>query len=265
MLYGAMNFPVRPVLQELESISELGFDYLELTMDPPQAHHSMIRAQKDDLLRALERRNMQVICHLPTFLGLADLTESIRAASVTEMLESLDLAAELSPLKVVLHPAYITGLGVFAFDKARQYAMQSLETIAKRADRLGLILCLENMFPKTNSLAEPDEFEGIFGQFPGIKFTLDVGHANIGGRSGKRILEFISRFPDRLQHIHASDNFGKDDNHLPLGAGTVDFARIIKSIKEIGYDETVTFEVFSKDRSYLKMSREKFQAMLENA
>ena len=34
MLYGAMNFPVRPVLEELDSIAELKFDYFELTMDP---------------------------------------------------------------------------------------------------------------------------------------------------------------------------------------------------------------------------------------
>ena len=35
MLYGAMNFPVRPFLDELEIFSSLGFDYLELAMDPP--------------------------------------------------------------------------------------------------------------------------------------------------------------------------------------------------------------------------------------
>ena len=36
MLYGAMNYPVWPVLQEMEAISELGFDYVELAMDPPE-------------------------------------------------------------------------------------------------------------------------------------------------------------------------------------------------------------------------------------
>ncbi|MBI5250570.1 MAG: sugar phosphate isomerase/epimerase [Desulfomonile tiedjei] len=262
MQYGAMNFPVRPVLQELESIAALGFDYLELTMDPPHAHHSTIRAQKDDLLMSLERHRMPVICHLPTFLGLADLTESIRAASVKEMLESLDMAAELNPLKVVLHPGYVTGLGLFVFDRAREYAMESLNVIVQRAHRLGLTLCLENMFPRTNSLCEPDEFERIFQRFPNLKFTLDVGHANIGGKGGKRVLEFITKFPDRLAHVHASDNFGKEDNHLPLGAGTVDFVKIAKAIQEIGYDSTVTFEVFSRDKSYLKTSREKFEAML---
>ena len=43
MLYGAMNSPVRPIHKELEAISELNFDYLELAMDPPQAHYRMIR------------------------------------------------------------------------------------------------------------------------------------------------------------------------------------------------------------------------------
>ena len=32
MRYGAMNFPVRPVLQELKEIAALGFDYVELAI-----------------------------------------------------------------------------------------------------------------------------------------------------------------------------------------------------------------------------------------
>jgi hypothetical protein len=47
MLYGGMNFPIKPVLEEIEAIAELGFDYLELAMDPPQAHYKMINQQKD--------------------------------------------------------------------------------------------------------------------------------------------------------------------------------------------------------------------------
>jgi sugar phosphate isomerase/epimerase len=264
MRYGAMNFPVRPVLQELENFSALGFDYIELSMDPPQAHHSTIRKQKENLLCALDRLQMQVVCHLPTFLGLADLTESIRAASVREMLDSLDVAAELNPLKVVVHPAYITGLGMFVFDTAKEYAMESLRAIVERADRLGLALCLENMFPKTNSLVEPDDFAQVFDRFPSLKLTLDAGHAHIGSKNAKRMLEFVTRFPDRLAHIHASDNFGKEDNHLPLGAGTVDFWKFVKALKQIGYSGTVTFEIFSRDRNYLKASREKFAAMIED-
>ena len=74
MLYGAMNFPVRPLLEEVESVGKLGFDYLEVAMDPPQGHYSVIRRIESDLMRALEQRNLSVVCHLPTFISSADLT-----------------------------------------------------------------------------------------------------------------------------------------------------------------------------------------------
>ena len=55
MLYGAMNFPAKPVLEELEKAAELGFDYLELSMDPPEAHHHVIRKHKKALFEAAGR------------------------------------------------------------------------------------------------------------------------------------------------------------------------------------------------------------------
>jgi sugar phosphate isomerase/epimerase len=264
MLYGAMNFPIRPVLQELGTISALGFDYFELTMDPPEAHHQIIDQQREQIISALAQNNMKAICHLPSFLSTADLSDRLRKASLDEMLDSLEVAATLNPLKVVVHPSYITGLGPFVADQARKYALDSLATVVQKADKLGLALCLENMFPRTNSLVEPEDFAKIMEQFPTLKMTLDIGHANIGSKREKRCLALIRRFPDRIDHVHVSDNFGKDDNHLPVGAGIIDFSRIIKALKGIGYDGTATFEVFSRDKDYLRISREKFAAMLEN-
>ncbi|MGO8878473.1 MAG: sugar phosphate isomerase/epimerase family protein [Desulfomonilaceae bacterium] len=263
MRYGAMNFPVKPVLQELKEIEALGFDYVELAMDPPQSHHSLLKQQRKELLNALQESRMEVICHLPTFVSIADLTESIRIASLKEVLDSLQVAAEFSPLKVVLHPPYLTGLGMFVYDQAKNYGMESLSAIVRKAEDLGLMLCIENMFAKTHMLVEPDDFEEIFKHFPSLKLTLDTGHANIKNGSGKRIFELISRFSDQLGHVHVSDNFGKEDNHLPIGTGTVDFSRVAGSLKNIGYDDTVTFEIFSRDRNYLRISRQRFASMLE--
>ena len=44
MQFGTMNFSVKPVLDEIETFARLGFDYLELAMDPPMAHHSTLAA-----------------------------------------------------------------------------------------------------------------------------------------------------------------------------------------------------------------------------
>jgi sugar phosphate isomerase/epimerase len=263
MLYGAMNFPVKPVLEELESIAGLGFDYFELTMDPPQAHYTQILQQLDAIRKKLDRLEMELVCHLPSFLSTADLTPGLREASVKEMISSLEVAAELNPMKVVLHPSYSMGLGPLVPDLVAAYALQSLTAAVEAADRLGVVLCLENMFPRANSLVEPEDFADVFERFPTLKLTLDTGHANIGSRGGKRVRRFIERFPERIGHVHASDNLGKDDNHLPIGAGNIDFRKIVRSFKAIGYDETITLEIFSGDRDYLRISREILSAMIQ--
>jgi sugar phosphate isomerase/epimerase len=265
MLYGAMNFPVMPILQELEAISRLGFDYLELTMDPPQAHYRTIEQQKEKLLKTLEEYQMGIICHLPTFLSTADLTASMRETSLRETLASLEVAASLRPLKVVLHPSYIMGLSVFVKQAAEQYAMESLAAVVGRAESLSVTLCIENLFPRSNSLVNPGDFQEVFDRFPSLKMTLDTGHANIGGQGADRTLAFIKKFRNRIEHIHANDNLGKEDDHLPIGVGTVDFQQIAEALRRIGYDRTVTLEVFSADRDYLRISRDKFAAMVAPA
>jgi sugar phosphate isomerase/epimerase len=263
MLYGAMNNPLRPVLDELKAIAELKFDYLELAMDPPHGDAKSIKKQKSELQNRLKQYEMSLVCHLPTFLSTADLTDRLRQASVQEIMASLEFAAELQPLKVVLHPSYVMGLGVFVPDLIRVHAMESLEIIVEKAHSLGLCLCLENMFPRTQWLIHPQEFVDILAKFPTINLLLDIGHAHIEDAGGKKCLRFIEMFPDRIGHVHVSDNFGKEDQHLPIGAGIIDFPPIVKALKKVGYNDTITLEVFSRDRDYLKMSKKKVEEMFE--
>ncbi|MEW6666327.1 MAG: sugar phosphate isomerase/epimerase family protein [Thermodesulfobacteriota bacterium] len=265
MRYGAMNSPLRPLLREVEEIAGLGFDYLELTMDPPHAHHGALREHKRELLKALDRLGLALVCHLPTFVSTADLTESLREASIQETILSLRAASSLKPLKVVLHPSFIQGLGAMMVDQARQHAMQALDRILTEADRLALPVCVENLFPRSLSLVEPEDFDAVFKRFPAARLALDTGHAHIGHGGKERIAAFISRFSNRIGHVHASDNSGREDEHLPIGVGSVDFPRAVKALKGIGYDDTITLEVFSRDRDYLRISREKLAAMFAGA
>lgn len=257
MEYGAMNFPVKPVIDEIERISKLGFDYLELAMDPPEAHHVAIRKHQGEIMTALKKHQMGLVCHLPTFVYTADLSDRIRQASVDEVTASLEVAAELHPQKVVLHPGYINGLGTYVMKMSIDYAMQSLDQIMETADRLGMPVCIENMFPKYPGWIEADDFNRILERFPSIMLTLDIAHAHIGSKNGKRALRFMTLYPDRIHHVHVSDNFGKEDSHLPIGAGNIPYREIIKGLKKIGYNRTITVEVFSPDLEYIRLSKEK--------
>ncbi len=257
-----MNFPIKPLLQEIEEIGEMGFDYVELTMDPPEATPQNILAQKRQIQDLLHQYRMGIIGHLPTFVWTSDLYESLRKVSIQETLDALEAGVELGMEKVVLHPGYISGLGKFLLDKAKGYGMESIETILNKATSLGITLCLENMFPEAHFLSKPHEFQEVFESFPDLRLALDIGHANLGGGKNKSS-EFIHQYGYRIGHIHANDNFGKEDNHLPIGAGIINFEKILKELNETQYDETLTLEVFSRDREYLKISKDKIKRIWE--
>jgi sugar phosphate isomerase/epimerase len=261
MLYGATNSPLRPVLDEVKAVAELKFDYLELAMDPPHGDAKSMKKQKREIVESLKQRDLGLVCHLPTFLSTADLTDRLRQASIEEVIASLEIAAEMQPLKVVLHPSYVMGFGAFLPDLTKAYALESLEIIVEKAHALGLCLCLENMFPRTQWLVNPPEFVEILAKFPTVNLLLDVGHAHIEDTAGKKCLRFIEMFPERIGHVHVSDNFGKEDQHLPIGAGIIDFSGVVKALKGIGYNDTLTLEVFSRDRDYLKLSKKKIEEM----
>ena len=261
MRYGAMNFPILPVLAEIDCYADLGFDYLELAMDPPQAHHSLLRLQKDDIAKALRAKGMGLVCHLPTFVGTADLTESLRRASVAEMHASFLLAAELGAEKVVLHPSMVGGMGAFVLPLVKQLAFDFLAEMVAAADKLGLLICLENMFPRNLLGVFPEDFAEIFQAFPALKLTLDSGHAHIDDSKGPRLPQLVQQFGKRIGHLHFSDNKGRRDDHLALGQGTIDFQGLVRSLKEVGYDDTLTLEVFDQDRSRLVAGREQLKKL----
>jgi sugar phosphate isomerase/epimerase len=261
MQYGAMNFPVISVLEEINEFARMGFDYLELAMDAPMANHSVLTLNKKDIILALKESGLGLVCHLPTFVSTADLTESLRRASVMEMRLSLDLAVELGAKKVVLHPSMVSGMGPFVLETVKGYAFDFLSEMVAAARQVDVTICLENMFPRYLLGVEPDDFDEFFKAFPSLKLTLDTGHANIGDQQGSRPRGLLERFGKRIGHLHFSDNLGKRDDHLAVGKGTVDFTALVRSLKVIGYDDTLTLEVFDKDRHMLALSREKIKAL----
>lgn len=263
--FGAMNSPLRPIVLEIETIAQHGFDYVELTMDAPEAHHRLLRERANDILFALRDLNLGLVCHLPTFVSAADLTPALREASVAELLRSLETARELEAEKVVLHPAHGMGLGRRLPDLFHVYMMEGLDTLLSRAESLGLTVALENMTPGSLSLTEPEDFDVVLDRFPSLEVTLDLGHAHMRSKEEDRGLRFIERHGRRIGHVHASDNRGLEDEHLPVGVGNVDFPLLMRALHEIGYDNTLTLEVFSPDREYLERSREKLAAMISQA
>jgi sugar phosphate isomerase/epimerase len=262
MKFGAMNFPINPVLQEIDTFAKLEFDYIEIAMDAPMAHYSILSENQKAITQRLTENSMGIICHLPTFVTTADLTESLRRASVTEMQRSLSVAADLGTQKVVLHPSMVFGMGAFVIDTVIGYALDFISEMVDAAKRLDITICLENMMPRNKLGVEPDDFAELFSTFPSLMLTLDTGHANLADYTGNRLNDLVERFSDRIGHLHFSDNLGRSDDHLAIGKGTINFKKLIKKIKATGYDDSLTLEVFEDNRQSLVQGRNLIKKML---
>jgi sugar phosphate isomerase/epimerase len=69
----------------------------------------------------------------------------------------------------------------------------------------------------------------------------------------------VKRFGPRIQHVHISDNNGRADEHLPPGRGSIDFRWLVLNLKKIGFQGSVTFEIFTDSNMDLKSSRDQFE------
>jgi sugar phosphate isomerase/epimerase len=265
MQFGAMNYPIRPVREEIDTFGAMGFDYIELAMDPPEAHHEKLQAQSEVIQEALAYHQMGLVCHLPTFVSTADLTASIRRASRHEIRASIEMAARLGARRAVLHPSYMSGMGRNAPALYQGYARASLGEAVRCAAQVGIDLCLENLFPPLTPFGSTDDWDRCFAHYPQLGLTLDIGHANIGPDGMTRILTFIRRYESRLRHVHVSDNRGRRDDHLPVGEGYIDFPAVAAALNKIGYQGGLTLEIFTDNRDDLVRSRDRLMTLLGSA
>ena len=65
----------------------------------------------------------------------------------------------------------------------------------------------------------PEEILGLIEGIEGIGLTIDFGHANTIGK-----VDSFRKYLSHASHVHIHDNRGKSDEHLPIGAGTINWA-----------------------------------------
>ena len=112
---------------------------------------------------------------------------------------------------------------------------------------------IENLPGEFNT---PRQLGELFDPIPELGLHLDIGHANLQVPHNMTE-DILKAYGDRLRHVHLHDNKGGDqDMHLPLGAGTVDLPRSMRALHSVGYDGTITLEVFTPDRHHLTYSRD---------
>lgn len=249
MIIGTMNHPARDVLKELQWIAEMGFEFVDLTLEPPQALVSRVDLRA--VRKFIETANLQVVGHTAYYLPMCSPFESIRKACVEELKQCALAFGELGARWMNIHPDRNAPMHDRKFIIDRN--LESLHELAGVAGDAGVGLMIENLPGSFNTVQQLSE---LLDPMPELGLHLDIGHSNLLTEYNTAD-EILKAYGSRLKHVHMHDNKGGGaDLHLPLGTGNIDTEYYVRALQAAGYDGTITLEVFTPDKSYLAYSRD---------
>ena len=249
MLIGAMNYPARDLAEEMAWMAEMGLDFIDLTLQPPEAASWIVNPQC--IRTALKTYGLQVVGHTAFYLPLASVFEEVRQGAVAELRRCLRVFSAIGASWMNIHPDRYAPMHDRSFVIKRN--LQSIEELLPDSQRLGVGLMIENLPGDFNSASQLAE---LLKPLPELGLHLDIGHANLR-TPYNTTEEILTAFAQRLRHVHLHDNKGGSaDLHLPLGTGTVDVAHVVRALHSCAYDGTITLEVFAPDRHHLGYSRD---------
>jgi sugar phosphate isomerase/epimerase len=189
--------------------------------------------------------------HTAFYLPIASPIEALRLPAVAELERCLTIFSQIGIAWMNIHPDRHAPMHDREFIVRAN--RRSLEALLPLSRQLGVGVMVENLPGSFNTVSELAE---LLEPLPEVGLHLDIGHANLQVAHNTAD-DLIAAYAPRLRHVHLHDNKGGfADLHLPLGTGTVDFVRHLRTLKAAGYDGTITLEVFSPDRHYLAYSRD---------
>ena len=121
-----------------------------------------------------------------------------------------------------------------------QLNLESAHRLLETAEKHGVKIAIENVpEPYPFLMKSVEDFKRFYRDFgEDLPLALDVGHANLN----HQIRDFITQFPDKLVHVHVSDNDGKGDQHLSIGRGNINWTEVAGALKQIGFNGVVIVE-----------------------
>jgi sugar phosphate isomerase/epimerase len=128
----------------------------------------------------------------------------------------------------------------FSWDRTWAVLVETVRACAAIARDAGLRLCLE---PRVGELVSNTDallrlIEHV--EAPNFGAVLDTGHLH----AQKEILPLsVEKLGGRIFYVHASDNDGRDNEHLAPGRGTVDWATLFDGLRRHGFGGYVGIDV----------------------
>lgn len=236
-------------LAHLEMLQEMGFDFGEV----------VFRKTEDLLLwsqSGVKNRfgpGFFLLGHGP-FEGPPNDVPHLCQTYLPSLKQSVDVAHEMELSLLTVH---LWMDSRFVKPEVRAEKIVALRELTAYAHERGIQVALENLSESAEDLA------AVLDQIPDLVLTLDIGHAQLLTKTN-RSFEIIDRLRAWIRHVHVHDNHGgnsaKDDIHLPIGEGVIDFPPILAALVRAEFDGTITLEL---EPDALVESRARIRSIVE--
>lgn len=162
------------------------------------------------------------------------------------LVHSIESAAILGAENIIVH-----SLAVPQDVDFEAYNLKYYKSLVPYCEKFGIHVSVENLFSYDSKrhyykgrLGSPEELNRMVEKInsPWINACVDIGHAALTGYEPEDFIAKMSSNVLKALHVHDNDYIG--DRHIIPYTGELNWDAIMKSLKNIGYDGELTFEIF---------------------
>ena len=228
----------RGTLYGLQKTKEIGFDTVDIFVDPLEIDDDERRLIRDECVR-LELPIVSIAC---VAVGLIDFNPTVQKFHLERVKAYLDLAAEYDASNVLLVIGeYIWNREVIPPEEQWKTGVDNCRQLGDYAADLGIQIAVE-LEPFPLSLVNTVETMVRFlddCNHPAVQANIDISHLLLSDVAPSE----LSRLKGKAIHVHISDCDGKVHGDLPPGRGVVPFEPYLEEIKKLEIDGAISIEL----------------------
>lgn len=222
----------------LRKTKELGFDVVDIFIDPMDASVRERRSVKDECDR-LELPIVSICC---VAVGLIDFNPSVQRFHIERVKKYLDLVYEYEAENLLLVIGeYIWNQEVIPPEEQWRTGVVNCQRLGDYAAHLDVKIAIELEPFKLSLVNSVDTMERFIDDcdHEAVRANIDVSHLLLADVQP----EELRRLKGKAIHVHISDCDGKKHGDLPPGRGVVPFEPYLREIKDLEIDGTISIEL----------------------
>jgi D-psicose/D-tagatose/L-ribulose 3-epimerase len=237
-----------PIETTIRRLGRSGYDGIEISGEPAVY-------QPDEVKRMLDEHGLECWGSVTLMTGGRDLVHEdhyVRRASVEYVKDTLSLVSDLGGRILTVVPSTVGKVTPMASPEEEwAWCVEGLKECQAHAEQVGVRIGVEPLCRfETYFINRHDQALQMAKDVGGnCGVTLDLFHMNIEEADWAQALRNAG---DYLVDVHVADN-----NRMPCGQGALDWDLLMRTLRDIGYDDYLTVEfVVPVDRSPLSQRTE---------